>query len=475
VQGASQVKKNSLLSFISSTIRFLTTSLLFIGIGRIYGTEKFGSFTSAYALASLFIILADFGFDLLLTTKVAHEPNKAGTILEELFSLKLIFTALTLLVIWSLPVVKSLSLTTTTLVYILSFTVIFNTLTNYFIALFRGMERFTFEIEISIISSLVLISGLVYVFYYSVSLFTVAILFVVSRGVALLWAARRAISILQLRSFRLTTKGWKYRNQIFTFGFALVFGHLYSSIITPMITLIRGDYDTGIYESAFKILGSVLILADVGVNALLPTLTRYYYQEHDRWLEISRMFTKTLFVISLPIAFVFIVFPGQIIRLIYGANNFEQAIPVMKLAGLVIFIRFSCESFGVMLTSSGRQSIRMRITAIATIVSLVLSLMLIPKLGFIGAAITTILVNMLVGINNAYTVRESIRTWVMEKHYYLAILATMIIGIIVSMFPPAISRIAMLPSTIGLSVILFFISFTQKERKRLLSIREIIR
>ncbi|MBU1298287.1 MAG: oligosaccharide flippase family protein, partial [Bacteroidetes bacterium] len=72
-----RIRHNSFFSFLSSFTRLLTNFLFFIGIARFYGAEIFGSFTAAHTLSLLFLYLADFGLDLMLTTQVARSKVNA--------------------------------------------------------------------------------------------------------------------------------------------------------------------------------------------------------------------------------------------------------------------------------------------------------------------------------------------------------------------------------------------------------------
>src|ERR1051325_10385474 len=95
---ASRLKRNSILSLLSSGTRLVANSLMFIGIARFYGPEVFGSFSAAYILASIFIVVGDFGFDNLLTIEVSRSPERVAESVREYFSAAYILASIFIVV-----------------------------------------------------------------------------------------------------------------------------------------------------------------------------------------------------------------------------------------------------------------------------------------------------------------------------------------------------------------------------------------
>src|SRR3989304_8379661 len=86
--------KNSFFLFFSQIIRLLTNFLIFIGIARFYGPEGLGQFSIAFTVANICIMIADFGFDVLLASEIAKNRSEALQISRKYFSLKIIFAAI---------------------------------------------------------------------------------------------------------------------------------------------------------------------------------------------------------------------------------------------------------------------------------------------------------------------------------------------------------------------------------------------
>jgi O-antigen/teichoic acid export membrane protein len=418
-----QLKRNSILSFFSAFVRLSANTLMFIGIARFYGPTTFGSFSTAHIFSFIFIMIADFGFDLLLTTEVARNKEKAHEFVRKYFSIKLLFALITVGIIWLIPSIHPTSKTTAHLFYILSFSVLYTSLTNFFFALFKGLEQFQHEIKITIIINLLLLFSLIILGILKVQITIIATLFVITRAIGLLLASIKTTKLISTNSFTLTLSGWSddWKN-ILIFGFSLIFGNLYFQLITPMLAFIKGDYEVGIFESVFKITGLALILVDIIFSAALPTLTRLHEVDKTKWIYMSKLLNKTLLMIALPISLFFYIYPEQVIEFLYGKEKFTDAVAVMRIASLLIIARYIGETFALMLTTSKRQHLRMVVTIFGTATTAGLSLLLIPQYGAYGAAIVALIVNLLVGIGYILWNIRYARTWILEKEFLVPLI-----------------------------------------------------
>jgi len=107
---ASRIRNNSVFSFLSISSRLVANVVVFWIIARVYGPELFGQFTFAQTLATIFILFADFGFDILLTNEIARDRDKAKALFQQFFSLKLIFSLVALIGMWVFALVNEISL-----------------------------------------------------------------------------------------------------------------------------------------------------------------------------------------------------------------------------------------------------------------------------------------------------------------------------------------------------------------------------
>ncbi len=463
---AARIRWNTLFSLLSSGIRLLTNFLLFFSLARFYGPEAFGQFITAHTLSTLLLMLADFGLDLLLTTKVAQQRAQADRLFQSFGSLKMLFSAVAVLLMWLIPLAHDFSGTTRGMIYIFSFSIVFNALANFFFALFKGFEQLQHETWVSLVVNVVLLICLVLLGIFRAPIWWFAAAFTATRALALVLAAIIATRFIGLRTPSINIQEWKeVMRQGWVFGVYLLCGTLFFQLDTLLLALWQGDYVVGIYQSVMKLVALVLVLPDVANSVLLPVLSRFYHENEQRWIQLGRLLNKALWLLGLPIALIFFVFAEEVLHILYGSEKFAPAVPIMRVAAFIILLRYAWEAYGLLLTTSGRQLVKMVIVVAATAITVVLNFYAIPRYGAEGAIWVSLLVNLFVAAGFAWSARPYFKQWTLEARYILPGIFIMMIGIVLWQ-ARTLSRWYILIAAFTLyAFIFYFIGFTKEERR----------
>jgi O-antigen/teichoic acid export membrane protein len=400
---ASKIRKNSLFSLLSISSRLITNSVVFLIVARNYDENIFGQFTFAHTLATILIVFADFGLDILLVTEISKSQNDRVDIFNKYFGYKIVFSILASASIFLVTTIGSITYNAKILAYVFSSFVIFSSLTNFLYALFKGMEQFKYETINTFITNVFLFVLIIILSLFKISILIIAITFVLSRLLSLILAFLKARKILPGIKIKFDLSTWKRENKkIVVFGLQLIFAYLLFYIDTILLAFWSNDYNVGIYQSVIKLVALVLVIPDVLINSLLPVLSRLYVENKNQWFRLSSLLCRILILIVLPIVFFIIVYSNKIIEIIYGPNKFIEAIPIFRIFAIIIFIRFAVESFALMLTTSNKQNIRMIIVIAGTFVNMAINYIFIPKYGAMGATIVAFITNSVVGIGFVY-------------------------------------------------------------------------
>ncbi|WKZ70506.1 MAG: oligosaccharide flippase family protein [Melioribacteraceae bacterium] len=469
----SLLKRNSLYYFISSLARLVANSLIFIIIARIFGAEEFGLFSTAHTLSTLFLLLADFGFDILITTEIARYRNDIRKIVSKYFPIKFVFTlaAAILLAITNLllPIPES----SKTLVFIFLFNMVFTSLLNLLFAFFRGIEKFKYEAIVSSISNFGLLTVIGGLAYFQQDLVILAVSMVAIRLFSLIVAYtifKKNLDkiVLNFNFVRLRVEFKK----VMIFGFHLLFGTLFFQIDSILILAIRGEFDAGLYQAVFKLMMISLIIPDVLVGALMPTLTRLYSNGDQKWMAINKVLFKCLYLTGLLVGFLFFSYPEFILDNIYKKTEFLDSVFILKLAGIVVFIRYFFESFAASLTVCDKQSRRTITVIVASFLSISLNIIFLPIYGITVSIVISIMVNFIAGVFYLTFVSKSFLLWFVDLKYVFPLL------LIVFFSTPFFNELINSEITrIIVSVFIFvtltlFINFSGKERQLLFAIKD---
>lgn len=396
---AFRIRKNSIYSTLSITSRLIANVFVFWIMARYYGPETFGQFASAQVLATNFILFADFGFDILLTTEIAKNKKDAQYLFQQFFSLKMMTCFVAILFMWVLSVYGNFSLKTGILIFIFSFYTIITTLTNFLCGLYKGFEQLEYETKISIIVNVGLLLVTIPMILFKVNILWIAAAFVLTRIIGFIVGIRDSYKLIPRSSYRFIFNGFReVKSKVLIFGLFLVFNNLFFQFDTILLSLWKGDREVGVYQAVFKLIMLPLVIPDIMVNTLMPLLSRLNVENNIQWKRIGYLMNKILVSIAIPISMILFIYSEQIIIIIYGLKNYSDAVPILKIFSIILLVRYTIESFGLLLTTSNQQIIRLYTVVVATILNLIINYFLIPIYGAYGAAIVSLITNLFVGL-----------------------------------------------------------------------------
>lgn len=428
------VKKNTFYSTITISSRLFANVFVFWLMARFYGPEKFGIFTFAHTLATTLIILADFGLDILLITEISSPKTNKNEIIQNLLSIKLIFVLLAFILMILLAQLFPLGRTNFSLIFVFSLYLIFTSLSNFFYGIFRGFEKFIFETRVSLISNGILIITIIVLLFLKADILILGIAFMSARFLGLfldLYYLNKLIGKIRLK---FDFNGLDIiKNKVLIYGLHLIFSYLFFQIDTLLLAKMSGGYSVGIYQSVMKLILLPLVIPDILINSMMPTLSKLHKESRVDWLKLGSIMGRILFVIIIPISSILYLYSYEIINLIYGAKYYFDAIPVLQIFAITLFIRFLLEPFALMLTTSDRQIIRMYTVIGASILNVLLNSYFIPRFLTKGAAIVSLIVNLLVGFVYFISMNKEFKTWLLNSNNLL-LLSSMMVFYLINLF-----------------------------------------
>jgi O-antigen/teichoic acid export membrane protein len=174
--------------------------------------------------------------------------------------------------------------------------------------------------------------------------------------------------------------------------------------------------EVGIYAVATALVAFVAIFLQSLNQIFGPTIAELHAnQQHELLLSLYQTSTKWVFGFTLPLAFVVMVFARSLME-IFGPQ-FSQGWPVLLIATLGQLVNCGVGSVGYLLLMSGQQRRMMRNQSIVAAVIVVLNVLLIPRLGMIGAAVTVASANALMNILMLRDVHRTLSLYLNRRSY----------------------------------------------------------
>ncbi|MGB8830778.1 MAG: flippase [Candidatus Sulfotelmatobacter sp.] len=259
---------------------------------------------------------------------------------------------------------------------------------------------------------------------------------------ALLVAMTRQLTPLgarapNLRQFSLAPEVWSFSGAMLGVGLMEFF-----MVQTDRVALgyFRGAYEVGIYSVAAALVAYEIIVLQ-SVNQIFAPMISDLHTRGEHVL-LGRMFqtlTKWMLGLTCPLAFVMIIFAQPIMR-IFG-HDFSAGWPILVIGTLGQLVNCGVGSVGFLLLMSGNQRRLVRVQAIMAVVMIVLSLLLVPHWGILGAAVAAAITNVGVNVLNLIEVNAALRITPYNSSY-LKLLPPVVLSLLIVLLMTHLSGFA---------------------------------
>jgi O-antigen/teichoic acid export membrane protein len=169
----------------------------------------------------------------------------------------------------------------------------------------------------------------------------------------------------------------------------------YARIDQIFVFTIAGSRQAGLYGSVYNILDQSHFVPISILTTLSPVLAAAWPGDRARLLRTARLTGELLSIASFGGLAFAIVASGPVVRLIFGAE-FSSAAPALPVLGAAFVLICFGYLNGNLLLVLGMQKKLLRVSLIALVVNLIGNAILVPLVGFMGAAAMTVVTELVV-------------------------------------------------------------------------------
>jgi len=396
--------KNTTWLIVAEVFNRGVVFILMAFTAKYLGVVDFGKLSSALAFVGIFSILTDFGMSTLFIKDVSKNNDIKDNYFSHIIILKiflsLLFLGLLFLIINYFHYENKYSI----VIYLSYIYTIILSFITFLRALFKSAENMKLDAISSIISGTILFVLIYVIIYLKFSLYILLIGYISASLIGLI------ITVLVLRKihiFKIVNISRKVLKDIlklsspFVLSTLCVYVYYYADQI--LLFNIKGALPTGIYSAAYRILTLLIAPISLFLITLLPIFSKNFYNNtiSDVARNIIKHNVKYIFIVSSLIFIFLFVFATKIIILIYGRDYISASLIFrLLLISWFILVNYSVPVIG--LQAFNQQNTYLKITFIGAIINVMLNLILIPRYSSVGAAITTIITEFLVGVCIVY-------------------------------------------------------------------------
>jgi O-antigen/teichoic acid export membrane protein len=430
------ILRNTAYGFIAQIIIKIFSFLFSIYIIRDFGAGTYGQYTAILAFGAVFAIISDLGLSTYTVREVARLRDavdgyqKIQTLTSNVIVLRLALT-----VIASLTMTIAAWLTNRPLIMIgaiafSSLGLFLYSIEGTYEAVLAGYERFDLisgakvanQVVFVLLGACIILMGLGYYGLIAVNLIAIGFMTYIC------WKGIQQIHIPFAKiNYRLWLTLIRTSLPFGLIGFALGLSYKFDTIL---LNIYRGDVETGLYNAAYNLVFSSVVLSNVINTALYPSLTRKVSDSPEDLPRLFESFLRYLLLIALPIAIGIWSIADKVITFLYS-NAYASSTQVLQIIIWVIPLMYLSEYLGYIVIIGNKEGRVARAIIISTTFNIALNLFLIPRYGYVAAAIMTVVTEGILVLLHLWTLRGMVNIPKLTSVVLRPVLAGALMGVLV--------------------------------------------
>lgn len=383
---------NTALAFIASLAIKASSSVLFIFIGRQLGPANAGVYNLGITYFTITLALSAWGLHELLVREVATRREQSANYLLNYLAMRMVLTAVAYAsVLLLLRFVLPYSDTSKQVIAILALAVFPEAVFSMLHSLFVAHEQMSVPTLAAFVNSGLKFGLGIWLLFASASVTMIAWVIPIGSTLSLLIFVPALIHLVKRVPQQVVTRlsiSFSIAQLRYTPGFILIgiFTTLDFQLDALLISFLLTETDIGWYGATQTIMLAFWMMPIAFRTALYPIMVRYYQQDQDRLAWVYQKSNHYLLIIALPIAAGISLLAYPIIRLVFGSGFEPAAATLQWMIWAVIFAFLNVPSARLLLVYN-RQHQAGWMTGISMVTNALLNLLLIPRLGIIGAGL----------------------------------------------------------------------------------------
>jgi O-antigen/teichoic acid export membrane protein len=382
--------KNFSFLTISNILLPIASMALVIAISRLGGVEMLGSYSFLITFFFIGQTCATAGLHIILTREIARERHRAGVYFASAsaigaLAVLVLWAALLPPFMWSVPggdlrlalVIMAVALAPTAL----------QTFGESVLLAFEHAEDFVVIGLAESVLRTAVATGLVCVGYGIVAIAATFLLCRAAAAVAIVIAIRRRGVDLALQIDRSHFRALV--REIPVVGAIPIVNAFYWRTDTLMLTWMRGMADVGYYGVSTRLLDVTRSLPQAYARALYPVLSRLRYEQPAEFNRLARQSLTWVLAATIPLSLLMCGLAPWIVTVLFGAHM-SPAVTGLQIIAWVMVPYALTNTLAQILFATGNQAFDLRVNLISTVANIVLNLLLIPRLGFVGASVAAV-------------------------------------------------------------------------------------
>ncbi len=383
--------KNASWLFGAEIISKLLAYGIIVILSRTLGPEGLGQYSFIFYYVGLLGIFSDLGVGYYFMREIARDRSKAEELLPDVLGFKIVLALLNFLVIVALTLPLPKPGWMKGLIILAGAEAILTWISYVFIRLMYAHEVTKYEALARVVERTwaFFVGGAILYLYRSLTPFVLILLagYTIREILRIRWGSRFVNTV----KIRFRPKVWaSLLGKSYPFWLIGLFTLIYYRTDMVMLSLLRGDYETGIYRAAYTLIEVSLFVPSVVVSTTMPSMARLWVEDRKTLKVLfKKSFQMLVFIGVLGTAWYYVLARLGIV-IVFGVE-FLKSVPVLRILAFAIPFMFLNSLFGSFMNATGRELTFTEITGFTALLNVILNYALILHHGAIGAATATVI------------------------------------------------------------------------------------
>ena len=387
---------NTSFLFGAEIYRKIIRVALVIFAARLLGDEGYGKFAFALAFVKLFLIFTDAGVHQLLIRELARNKELVKKYTGNAVLIKIVLCIITCFVIFVIIHLSNKPQDVVYTVYLLTLNQILISFSLIFESIFQAWQRMKYVAFTNVISATSVTLLGVGVLIVGGSYIELAMMYVIASFLKLVYCIfisnKHFVKIRIMFDFKIIKFILKEGLPI---GINFFFATIYTLIDQVMLSFMYNDEVVGWYRAAYQFVFTMTLIPEQLLKAAFPVLSKYFVKSLADLKILFNRLLKFLLLAALSLATFIFLFSKDLIRLLYGNEyiNGANALQILVWSTAIIYINFI---FANTTRATNKQRFTAKVVMMGAVINVILNFILIPKYNIIGAAVATLITEVLI-------------------------------------------------------------------------------
>lgn len=385
--------KNVIYNFIYTGLNLLFPLITAPYVSRVLGASNLGNVNFASAVINWFLIFAVFGTTTYGVREVAKRRNDHVR-LNKLFSEIIIINGICSLIVLVVYYVAIFNIPKFSnelpLFLIMSLNIILNMVAiDWF---FQGIEKYRY---ITVRNAIVKVISLIFLFLFvrqADHYVIYGLISVIVNGIngILNYTYSKKFVKLQFKNINLMVH-FKPLSIFFIHSFIV---HIYTNLDQVLLGFMNDTKSVAFMNRAKMVTTMAISVSTAITNVTLPRASYYMEYDKEKFRVLLGKVPNFILWVTIPITIGCIALSSNIMFLLGGEEFLEATVLLQVMSLTIIFSPLSTYLQYQVLVAAGKENMGLYCAIITSFISLILNILLIPKIGFIAAGIVQVLSEM---------------------------------------------------------------------------------